>query len=702
MEIAREHQDMLPELRKMVEVSYEYFQKNAQRFNEFMRFVFETSLTNEDINKLEAIQKPQVEFNVLEAIINNRRGEFSLQEPSIVVHASDGVPIERFTEEYIQMINVLESYVRETISGASNKGFGNKIMKDLLGGGYSVAEVYTDYINEFSFDQEIVVKRVFDPTLTGFDPLARESHKGDGGYCFQLYPITKTEFTEEFGKEAADEMKFARGLSGFNWSYNNQKQDIILMCDLWMKKRKRTKIVKISTGHVVTEKHFKELLEEWNKRDFIEQAPIVIESRFTFLEDIVRYRFCETKVFEYSRTDYKYLPLVFFDGNSADIKDSDSGAARQMTRPYVYQAKGIQKLKNFAGQSVAAEIENMVQHKFVVPIEAIPDKYTEAYRNVQQADVLMYNAFYKGDTNVPLAAPREIQRTPTPPLVESTFLGSDTVTQAILGNYDSTLGTNKQDVSGVAIANGAIHTNAASTPYLQGYIDGLNRIAQIELDLIPKYYVTPRTLPIRTPEGKRAYQVINSPNEEQSIEINYRPHELNVNIEAGVNSAIAKQAALDQIIKMMQASPLFAQFINTMGLETILDNLDIRGIDSLKEKSLQFMDMMQKQQEEAANQPQPEQEMIKAAMDIEMAKVEQKSDEAEGKLAIETARVAIEQEKVNAQIAEIMNDIETSNAKLLLDQEKVDSENARTAVETAMEISKDIHERQENRMEEQE
>lgn len=694
MEISKQHQDMLPDLRKMVEVSYEYFQKNAQRFNEFMRFVFETSLTNEDINKLEAVQKPQIEFNVLEAIINNRRGEFSMQEPSIVVHASDGVPLERFTEEYIQMINVLEAYVRETISGPSNGGFGNKIMKDLLGGGYSVGEVYTDYINEFSFDQEIVVKRVFDPTLTGFDPLARETHKGDGGYCFQLYPVTKAEFTEQFGKEAAEEMKFARGLSGFNWSYNNQKQDIILMCDLWMKKRKKTKIVKISTGHVVTLKHFNELLEEWNKRDFIEQAPIIIEERMTLLEDIVRYRFCETKVFEYTKTDYKYLPLVFFDGNSADIKDSDSGAARQMTRPYVYQAKGIQKLKNFAGQSVAAEIENMVQHKFVVPIEAIPDKYLEAYRNVQQADVLMYNSFYKGDTNVPLAAPREIQRTPTPPLVESTFLGSDSVTQAILGNYDSTLGTNKQDISGVAIANGAIHTNAASTPYLQGYIDGLNRIAQIELDLIPKYYVTPRTLPIRTPEGKRAYQVINNPNQEQSIEINYRPHELNVKIEAGVNSAIAKQAALDQIIKMMQASPLFAQFINTSGLETILDNMDIRGIDSLKEKSIQFMEMLQKQQEESANQTDPEEELIKGTLEVEMAKVEQKADEAEGKLAVETARVAIEQEKVNAQIAEIMNDMETKNAKLMLEQEKVDSENARTAIDTAMQISKEIHERQ--------
>ncbi len=699
MELSNEHNDMLPKLKDMVETSYEYFQHNAKRFSEFMRFVFETSLTNEDITKLQAVQKPQVEFNVLEAIINNRLGECITQEPSIVVHATDGVPLERFTPEYIQMIEALQSYIREMVSGASNDGFGDKIRKDIYGGGYSVAEVFTDYINELSFDQQIYLKRVFDPTLTGFDPMARESHKGDGGYCFQLYPMTKDDFINEFGKEHVDEIGFSRGIEGFNWSYNNNKQDIILICDLWLKKKKRAKIVKISTGHVVTKKHYKELLEEWDKRGYIEQAPVIIEERMTFLEDIVRYRFCQVKVLDYSRTDYKYLPLVFFDGNSVDIKDYDSGAAKQMTRPYVYQAKGIQKLKNFAGQSVAAEIENMVQHKFVVSVEAIPDKYLEAYRNVQQADVLMYNAFYKGDASIPLTPPREIQRTPTPPLVESTFLGSDMVTQAILGNYDSTLGTNKQDVSGIAIANGAIHTNAASTPYLYGYIQGLNRVAQIALDLIPKYYVTPRTLPVRTSDGKRSYQSINNPEDKNSIEINYRPHELGVVIEPGVNSAIAKQQALQQITAMMNASPLFAEFINTMGLSTILDNMDIRGIDSLKEKAVQFQKMMEEQKQQQANQPPPEAALLEKAMEVEMAKVEQKSEEAEGKLAIETARVAIEQEKVNAQTAQIMNEIEVKNAKLGIEQERVDAENARTAIETAMDITERHIERSEERRE---
>lgn len=702
MDISYKHTSRLGELKDMVETSWEYFNHNSKRFNEFMRFVFDTSLSNADKTKLGTLNKPTLEFNVLESIINNRRGEFSMHQPTISVHASDGVPLERFTPDYLKMIEVLESYLRNMISGPDKDNLGNKIMIDTLGGGYSVVEIFTDYINELSFDQQITCRRVFDPTLTGFDPLARESHKGDGRYAFQLFPISKKEFIDTFGKEHIQDMKFSRGIGSFNWSYENKQQDIVVICELFEKVQKKTKIVKLSNGHVVVKKHYDELLVEWEKRGFIEQPPIIIEERMTHLEHIERYRFCETAVLKHDETDYKFLPLIFIDGNSVDIKNADTNAACQMTRPYVYHAKGIQQLKNFSGQTVGAEIENLVQHKFIVSVEAIPDDYQEAYKNVQQADVLMYNSFYKGDTNVPLAPPREVQRTPTPPLVESTFLGSDRVTQAILGNYDSTLGANEKNISGVAIANGAIHTNAASTPYLINYIEGLNRIAQVALDLIPKYYVTPRTLPIRKADGKRDYQVINNPQDQSSVSIHYQPHELNVTVQAGVNSSIAKQVALDQIIKMMQVSPLFAQFINTQGLEILLDNLDIRGIDIMKAQSVQFMEMMKKQQAEAAGKPSPEAEAMKlqaealkteadaaiGRVQVQAAEVKMKKEQNDQEMALQATKLAIEKQKVDAQVMEIISDIQMKGAKLEIEQERVDSENARTAVETVIELAK--------------
>ena len=248
--------EKLPYLKKCVDESREYFQENIDRYNEFMQFVFKTSLTDQDKNTLEATGKPTIEFNIVEAFISRLRGEFAKQEPSLTVRAADGIPISMLTPDFIELINVVEAHLRAIFFDAANDKLEYNIYSDLLAGGWSVMQVYTDYVSERSFEQNIYVDRVFDPTLTGFDPMARTSHKGDGRYAFMLYPFTKSQFEEEFGKDRAKDFQFARDNSGFAWSFKNEKEDIALICEFYEKVIKRTKLLKLSNGHAVTEKEY--------------------------------------------------------------------------------------------------------------------------------------------------------------------------------------------------------------------------------------------------------------------------------------------------------------------------------------------------------------------------------------------------------------------------------------------------------------
>ena len=328
----------------------------------------------------------------------------------------------------------------------------------------------------------------------------------------------------------------------------------------------------------------------------------------------------------------------------------------------------------------------------MVAVESIPEDYADAYKNVQQASTLVYNAFYKDNPEQPLPPPREVQRTPTPDIVNMTFMGTDQVTQTILGTYD-------KQISGVAIQQGAMQSNAAAIPYLQGYIRGLNRVAQIVVDLIPKYYVTPRSLPVKAPDGKRSYQIINHPNNPESVDFSYNPNSLQIKVEAGVSSAVQKQVALDQIIRMMQSSQLFAEFINTMGLETILDNMDIRGIEGLKAQAVQFMKQLEEQKQQQAQQGNPEEtamrEQTEAIKQIEMAKIQQQQQKQEGELAIQAAKVANEKTLTDVKFMQIMAQINQNQIKLGIEQEKVDSENARTAVEHVIKSAEIAHKHRE-------
>lgn len=704
-ELAKIHTDRLQELKKTVEQAQQYFSENIKRYDEFTKFVFKSSMTDEEAATLAGVGKPTIEFNILEAVISTLRGEFAKQQPNLSVRSADGVPLSMINNQFTETLNLVEAHLRSIFFDGSNDMLDYNVYSDCLAGGFSVLEVSTEYVNEMSFEQNICVSRVFDPTLTGFDPLARTSHKGDGRFCFKLYPMTREAFEEEFGKEAANEMKFTRSLSGFDWTFQNEREEIVLVCDFYEKKFRKAKLLKLSNGHTVTEKEYKQVLEKWTEDGRIEQPPIPVgEPRNTTLEYICRYRFCESKVLGYVETNYKFLPLVFVDGNSVYLKES--GSYSQVTRPYVYHAKGIQRLKNFAGQSLANELENTIQHKFIVAIESIPVEYQEAYDDVQKANTLVYNHFL--DTNNPtvtLPPPREVSRTPIPPEISNTFRMTDEMTKTILGSYENQ-NVQNAPMSGVAFARSAIQSNNASVPYIVGYIKGLNRVAQIIVDMIPKYYRTPRSLPILLPNGKREYREINK---HGSLYMNFDPNTLQVKVEAGVNFAMQKEIALQTVISLSQASPTFAQFFNQYGLPTLLDNIDIRGIDDLKAKAEQFQEQLAQQQQQAQQMQAQQAQMQAKAQAIEMQKSQMSLAAAQKELqgptqaeielmliqqsaATSAANLEIKERDSETKFLETMSKIRNADVTAELKVAEIDAENTRSQIEGAVSISKHIQE----------
>jgi uncharacterized protein YegP (UPF0339 family) len=696
MEIAKKHTEKLEEIEKKINLSYDTNRKNADRYNLFMRFVFETAINQQKRGTLNILHKPPLEFNILEAAISSQMGDFAKHEPTMMARAADGARIQQMTPEFMEQLNVLQWHLSEIFCEAANDGLQYNFFRDMMGGGFTVGEVSTDYVNPMSFEQKIIVERVFDPSLCGFDPMAVKSHKGDGGYCFKLVPKTKEDFESIYGTKSTKGLKFysASALGEFQWQFTYNDLPIILTAEFYQKKNSKVKIVKLTNGHTVQKKRYEDFCEQWAKAGYIEQPPQILEERWTVLPEIERYTMTQNQILEYKPTSYSMLPLVWGAGNSVTLKEGNSGSTYEMTRPYVYNAMGVQELMNFSGQTVAAEIEGMVAHKIKVPLEAIPKDFQHVYQNVQQADTLVYNQFLNGDPNVRLDPPMEIQRTPTPPIVENTFMGTSKLTQMILGNLNMVQGTNDNNVSGRAIGLGAIQANSAAAPYMVGYIKFINRIAEIVVDLIPKFYVTPRSIPIRKADGKRSYKIINDPTNKDSISMMYDPNSVQIKVEAGVNLEIQKTMALDQCIKLIQTAPVFANFMGSEGLETILDNLDIRGIEGLKEKVPAYLEKMQKMQEEAAKKGDP---MVEASMlqtqafeKTEMAKIEQSQLETEGAQLIQAAKVAVEKQKVEILYAKTMAEVADMETKQDLEAQRIAAEDAKTAVELAIKFGAQI------------
>ena len=238
-------------IKEDIETSWRYFEPNFKRYNEFISFVFRSAISAADMEKLKDLEKPPIESPILEAYISRLRGEFAKQQPSLDVHPAEGLRLMRLSPQLLQTIKIAQAHVSEILFESSNDEFEYDMYSDVLAGGFGVAKVFTDYINERSFLQKVNIERCFYPTMTGFDPLARTSHKGDGRYCFELNPMTMQDFAAEYGKDKAKEFNFTRSLQSYNWSYENNDEKIVLVADYYVKVPKNTTLCLLADGQTM-------------------------------------------------------------------------------------------------------------------------------------------------------------------------------------------------------------------------------------------------------------------------------------------------------------------------------------------------------------------------------------------------------------------------------------------------------------------
>lgn len=638
-EVEKRYQDNLARIKKKVQNSHDYFKDNYDRYNEFRRFVFDSSLTEDEITLLMGLNRPQLEFNVLEAYVSRLLGEFSKQEPDIEVNAYDEDKADPIT------IKVVQQHLKHVFMDDDNEHTRYEVYKDLLSGGFSTIKVFTDYEHSMSMKQVIKIERC-EPTLTGFDKISRFSHKGDGQFCFQLFPQDKEQFVEENPDISINTLSFRRDFAGFNWSYLNDNSQIIVVADYYEKKRKEETIVEVREKGSMTMKNYRKMVDMWN--DITVPPSMIGKPRKTMIDTICRYRAIENQIIEYEETDYSHLPLVFVDGHSLMIRTPKNGNVRQVTRPYVYHAKGAQRLKNYAGISLANEIENTVQHKFMVAKEALPkeEEFLQAYKDTQKESVLVYNSVHESNPDLPINNPiREVNRIPAPPEIAQAFTGADSLIQNVLGSYDASLGINNNQLSGIAIIEAASQSNATAMPYIVGCCQGFQRVAQIYVDLMPKYFTTPRTLPVIDEEGKRQFVKIN---QEDGLSMDFDTNVLNVSLKAGASFQVQKSRTIMMVKEMMGMSPLFAQFIGEKGLNFILDNMEGKGVEELKALTGEWVQEYQQEKQAAQQAQQQNPAMMKTQVD--MAKIQQKGQNDQARIQLDLAKLQQDQQKLIADL----------------------------------------------------
>lgn len=656
--------EKLSQLKRKVQAWMDYFQDNIGRFHANKQFIFVSSVDGDRYN-LNALDKPAFDTNVLESYMSRLRGEFGIQNPAVNVESLVGDKIG------IAIVELVTNICRSIFYDSHMSNLDDVVFKDSMGGGFSVLQVGTDYRSDQTFDQKITINAPFDVTKCGFDPMARECHKGDGEYCYVLIPMYESEFKKKYPDIEPDFSNLFGGKQQIMWwAFEMPTGDkIIMVCDFYEKKYKDEMMVLTDQNQTFIKKEYKDYVRLIELRnDGITIIPKIKKEEMRCIFDkIVRYRFMGSSILEEEDTDFPKLPLVFFDGDSVVINN------KQIIRPYFHNAKDAQRAKNIVFNMFLDEIQRIRATRMIAAKAAIPEEreYAQAYTDQQrQYGTFVYN--HVDDKGQPIPAPFALPAVPIPQEILVGFQMIDPLIQAELGSYDASLGTNS-DLSGRAMLIGTGNSNAASKPRIMNFLASMNHLAQIIVAMIPKYYTTPSTIPVMNKLGRRSYKRINDKNDTNSIKLEYSPNDLNVYIEEGVSFQAQKQQSLNTMVQLSQALPGMQQLLSGPGLPILLDNLDIKGGDQLKELAITQLEQQQEAQKAQANQPQPPNPMQLQAqkLQLESQKIQQDGQYKQQKLSLEAADLQLKEKELE------LNEIR-ANRQAIVDMARTNAEDERT------------------------
>lgn len=591
--------DKLHKLKEKIEESYDFFKENYDRYNLFYKETFEDSRSQASIDLESVTNIPSLEFNIFKPFVDELIGRFVQQNPSLRAFGTNGV-----AGKSVQIIEGHLRYILDNCEPCLRRAF-----EESTAGGFSVLKVCTDYRSSMSFDQSIFIEKAFNPTLCYFDKNAVSSHKGDGEFSGEMIPMNLEQFAADFGeKETRDivngygkkEKTGKSSFSRFKWNFKSGKVDYILVCDHYEKTYKKKRILEVQVPgnlQVMFEDDYEALIESLPPDLPLEMWPRIVNERMTVVDEITRYLLTDEKILKTEKTSYPYLPHVFVTGNSKVITDS-GGQSKEMTLPYVYTLRSMQQLKNLSMSLLGNDMQNVTQSLAMIPQEGIPDNdtYRQALLNPQQASIIVYKS-RDDETQQPLPPPQSFPRNQLPSYVQQFFYDSG-LPQMMLGNYFHQLANPGDNLSGKAIEAGDMASHGAASPYISNFIgSSLGQIAKICVKLMPLYYRTGQTIPIKKSDGTRQYYTIKDDGE---FDLHYKDDEYDVEIKPGLSSVLQKREALRTTLDLMKICPVIQEFICTTreGINYLLSNVESRGVDSLREMVDQFVDKYNQQQQQ--------------------------------------------------------------------------------------------------------
>ncbi len=515
----------------------------------------------------------------------------------------------------VQTAEVLTGLVRHIESNsAADIAYDNAFFYSVAGG-FGYYRVVTDYCNEYTFDQDILIKQIPNPLTVYPDPDSREPDGSDWEYCF---------VTEEMPKEAFEKLYPGKSEGWPTANGDNERwitDDTVRLAEYWYSIKVKKTLVLLANGSTMLE-------DEYKARGSVE---VIMDKRPTEVKQVKWAKLGGHSVLDKGDWAGRFIPVIPVYGDAIEID------GKRSLLSLIRFAKDPQRMLNYYRSTETELLALQPKAPFIVA-EGQIEGYEDVWAMANTANYAYLP--YKPTTiaGQAVGAPQRQGFASVPTGVQQGAANAQSDLMSTTGIYESSLGMKSNEQSGRAILARQREGDTATFHFIDNMTKSIRQCGRILVDLIPKIYDTPRILRILGEDGKEDMKAVNQPVVDkdelgQAIQRIYdlRVGEYDVVVSAGPSYNTKREEAAASMMQMLQSAP---QLMGIAG-DIIVKAMDWPGAEELAKRIEKSLPPQLKDDKQGQPQlpPQVQQQMEQHEKLIQALDktVEQMSEELESK-----------------------------------------------------------------------
>ncbi len=428
-------------------------------------------------------------------------------------------------------------------------------------------KIATDYKDDFSFDQEIGIKRIRNPFNVSIDPDSKEHDASDMLFAFEVFRVSRREYEmrwpdaatnwpgEKTNRKRNRSKTSTRGWTEWPNDQTGQTQE------RWFEDDS----IRIAQYYEIetTEKYISLMIDPLTGQQIIAEGRMdgAIQTRKMKDRRVKLYTMTPVDILEEYDLPGKFIPIIPVTGEEVDIE------GRIYYKGMVRDMRDSQVEINLMRSTSVEQIALQPRSPWIGPKGSFKNpKWNNANRN--NYSYLEYEVPYPG------LKPEKAQPMPIQPALQEEIRIATEELKEISGIYQAGLGAKGNEVAGVAINGRKLESDISNFHYMDNLARAVRQCGVVLIHMIPEIMSGVRNVQIVEPDGNTKSVLINQPYiDPETGKEHYYPIDqakFKVTVDTGPSYTTQRQEAADQMMDLLDKYPESRQLLGDL----LISNLD--------------------------------------------------------------------------------------------------------------------------------